>query len=124
MCVDWYRISSREGGSGYFIIALSVELTGGLIIGVVIGKTPPELIDPLGEAGKQTLVLIGAAREAGTLDDPDREAEAPVSEFFFRARVKGRPENAILGMGCQDAYILRAFLPLFKWRYRVESPPV
>jgi hypothetical protein len=39
LCVEWYRISPREGGSAYFIIAIGfIGLVAGLISGVVIAR--------------------------------------------------------------------------------------
>ena len=39
LAVDWYRVSSREGGSGYFIIALGLlGVIVGLILGLVVSR--------------------------------------------------------------------------------------
>lgn len=36
LCVDWYRVSPREGGAGYFVIALALlGAVAGFIIGIV-----------------------------------------------------------------------------------------
>ena len=40
-CVDWYRISSREGGSGYFVISLGLV---GLLVGLVIGAVTSRVV--------------------------------------------------------------------------------
>ena len=38
-CVDWYHISSREGGAGYFVVFLALLGGGlGLIIGIVVSR--------------------------------------------------------------------------------------
>jgi hypothetical protein len=39
LAVDWYRISSFEGGSGYFVVAMGLAgLLGGLLIGLVASR--------------------------------------------------------------------------------------
>lgn len=38
-CVRWYRISSFEGGSGYYVVALTLlGAVGGLIVGIVAAR--------------------------------------------------------------------------------------
>lgn len=40
LAVDWYQISSREGGSGYFVIAMSIlGLGAGLVLGLIVART-------------------------------------------------------------------------------------
>ncbi len=39
LAVDWYQISGREGGSGYFVIAMSIlGLGAGLVVGLVVAR--------------------------------------------------------------------------------------
>ena len=43
LCVRWYRISSFEGGSGYYVVGLGIlGAVGGLIIGVVCARVVME----------------------------------------------------------------------------------
>ena len=42
LCIDWYRISPREGGSGYFVIFIGLTgFLGGLLIGTVTSRFVP-----------------------------------------------------------------------------------
>jgi hypothetical protein len=41
LCVEWYRISGREGAAGYFVVAIA--LLGGLL-GFVIGPVAVRLV--------------------------------------------------------------------------------
>ena len=39
LAVDWHRISSFEGNSGYFVVGLGlVGLVGGLLVGFVVSR--------------------------------------------------------------------------------------
>ena len=39
LCVDWYRVSSREGASGYFIISFGlIGIVGGLVLGTICSR--------------------------------------------------------------------------------------
>lgn len=69
LVVDWYRISSFEGGSGYFVVMFA--MLGGVlafIVGIVISRSamagiPPTFFRAFGTA--LTFVLIGNGAVAG-----------------------------------------------------------
>ena len=71
-CVDWYGVSSREGESGYFVIAIALlGLVAGVAIGLIVarivaGGTDPGFLKALGRSvavvAVITLVGGGAAR--------------------------------------------------------------
>ena len=66
LAVDWYRISSFEGGSGYFVVFIALAgLLGGFLIGgitarVVAGGAQPGFGKGLGYALLIVLLLAGA----------------------------------------------------------------
>src|SRR4051812_2902332 len=43
LCVDWYRVSPREGGAGYFVIALALL---GALSGFIVGLVTTYLVAP------------------------------------------------------------------------------
>lgn len=55
-CVRWYRVSSFEGGSGYFVIGLALL---GALVGLVTGLVTAGLLAPQNGAGY--LKMFGAA---------------------------------------------------------------
>ena len=63
-CVGWYHVSSREGGSGYFVIALALL---GAIVGLVTGLVTAGMLSPqnglgyLKTFGASVGVLVGIA---------------------------------------------------------------
>jgi hypothetical protein len=63
LCVEWYRISSFEGGSGYFVVFTAIAgFVAGLIIGVIAAQAAgPGLGRGLGASLLTVLVLSGAA---------------------------------------------------------------
>ena len=68
LAVDWYRISSREGGSGYFIILLGlVGLVVGLILGLVVSRKVAGGADPgfLKGLGYSLLSMLGTVAVIG-----------------------------------------------------------
>ena len=66
LCVDWYKISSFEGKSGYYVVGLAfVGLVAGLVIGViasrvVAGTLHPSFLKSFGAALLTVLVIGGA----------------------------------------------------------------
>jgi len=64
MCVDWYRVPSREGQSGYFIIFFGLlGIVGGLIIGliatrIVAAGAAPGIAKGLGYTVGSTIGLL------------------------------------------------------------------
>jgi hypothetical protein len=66
LCIDWYRISSREGESGYFIVLMGfLGIAGGLAIGIVCSRMVAKGADPgffraLGLSLGATLGLLAA----------------------------------------------------------------
>jgi hypothetical protein len=48
LCVDWYRISSFEGGSGYFVVFTAL---GGAVAGLFVGLVVARLIANSTHAG-------------------------------------------------------------------------
>jgi hypothetical protein len=62
LCVGWYRISSFEGGSGYFVVFTAIAgFVAGLIIGVIAAQTAgPGLGRGLG-ASLLTVLLLSVA---------------------------------------------------------------
>lgn len=49
LCVKWYRISSFEGGSGYFVIGLALlGAMGGLIVSMLAARSPIMRSAPIG----------------------------------------------------------------------------
>jgi hypothetical protein len=64
LCVEWYRIPSREGGSGYFVIFLGlIGLVLGLVIGVVCARivaagAAPGFLKGLGVAAGSCVGLL------------------------------------------------------------------
>lgn len=64
LAVDWYRISSFEGGSGYFVIFIALGgLLGGLLIGVVSARVVAAGAAPsFGKGlGYALLIVLGLA---------------------------------------------------------------
>ncbi len=71
VCVDWYRISSREGGSGYFILFMGLfGAMAGFVVGVVGARIVAGRADAtflkalgvsLGSAAAVLLVIAGFA---------------------------------------------------------------
>lgn len=64
LAVSWHRISSFEGGSGYFVIGMALlGLIGGAIVGLVTARmmapTSPAFVKVLGTAVGIVVVLIG-----------------------------------------------------------------
>jgi hypothetical protein len=65
LCVEWYRISSFEGKSGYYVVGLAlVGLVAGLIIGlatsrIVAGTLHPSFLKALGASLLVVLVIGG-----------------------------------------------------------------
>ncbi len=70
LAVDWYRISSFEGGSGYFVVGLAlVGLIAGAVIGIIASRlvgagADPRFLKALG-AGVGTVGLLGLAIGGG-----------------------------------------------------------
>jgi MFS family permease len=62
-CVDWYRISSREGQSGYFVIFIGI---GGIIAGLILGLVVARLVNAPGFPGFFR-ALFGALLLTGAL---------------------------------------------------------
>ncbi len=66
LCVDWYHISGREGGSGYFIVAMGLlGLLTGVVVGLVAARVvaahpDPGFLKALGLALGVHLGVIGA----------------------------------------------------------------
>ena len=64
-CIGWYRISSREGQSGYFLVAMAgLGLVAGLLIGVICARlvapsASPGFFQGLGSALLATACLLG-----------------------------------------------------------------
>lgn len=61
LCVEWYRISSFEGGSGYFVAFITLfGLILGLILGLVISRlvVPPTFLAGLGYSVGTVAVLF------------------------------------------------------------------
>ena len=68
LAVDWYRISAREGGSGYFIVLLGlVGLVVGLILGLVVSRKVAGGADPgfLKGLGYSLLSMLGTVAVIG-----------------------------------------------------------
>lgn len=64
LAVGWYRISSFEGGSGYFVVGMALlGLLGGAVIGLVTARTmaggDPGLIKVLATSGGLVLAVVG-----------------------------------------------------------------
>lgn len=62
VCVDWYRITSREGASGYFVVAMGlIGLAAGLVIGIVCARIVASGANPgfARELGLALGVVIG-----------------------------------------------------------------
>lgn len=69
LAVDWYHISSFEGGAGYFVVAMALlGAAAGAVIGIVasrwVGASGAGFLRALGAAWLVTLLLLGAT--AGT----------------------------------------------------------
>ena len=64
LLVDWYRVSSREGASGFFVIGLALlGLVGGFVVGVVCARlvaagVAPGFLKALGVALGATCGLL------------------------------------------------------------------
>ena len=98
LAVRWYRVSSFEGGSGYFVVGLALcGLVAGLVIGLVIsrmvaGSAQPSVVMALLYSVTTMLCVTGAAGGTARLlaDIPptidgetlmlhqDRDAQRPV----------------------------------------------
>ncbi len=61
LAVDWHRISSFEGGSGYFVVGLALlGLVGGLLVGFIVSRhLGPGLFKALGVSLTMTWGSIG-----------------------------------------------------------------
>ncbi|MEO8564063.1 MAG: hypothetical protein ABI601_18425 [bacterium] len=65
LCVDWYRISSFEGKSGYYVVGIAlVGLVAGFVIGlaasrIVAGTLQPSFLKSLGASLLVVLVVAG-----------------------------------------------------------------
>lgn len=68
LCVDWYRVSPREGGAGYFVIALALL---GAVVGFILGLVTTYFVAPdhtglgflktLGSSAGVVVTLTGTA---------------------------------------------------------------
>lgn len=109
LCVDWYRISSFEGGSGYFVVftALGGAIAGGFV-GLVVARliangAHPGFLNALG-ASIGAVLLIGGliAAVARLLADvpPTIDGQRLLLEVELRWPASGAPEPAALkGVG-------------------------
>lgn len=93
LCVDWYRISSFEGGSGYFVIftALFGGIAGGalgvVVARVIAGSPTPGFLKALGLALGIILVIGGGvAAVARLLADIPPEIDGDT--LFVEAELK------------------------------------
>lgn len=62
LCVEWYRISSFEGGSGYYVVFITlIGLIAGLILGVAVSRfvAPPGFLPASGYSLGAVAVLFG-----------------------------------------------------------------
>ncbi|MDZ4673472.1 MAG: hypothetical protein SGI84_03395 [Gemmatimonadota bacterium] len=66
LTVGWYRMSSFEGASGYFIVGMALlGAIAGLVLGVIVSRTlgswkEPSFFKALGTAQLSALLLLGA----------------------------------------------------------------
>lgn len=64
VCVGWYRISSREGGSGYFILFMGLL---GLVAGFVVGLICARVVAASAQPGFLKALGLGLGASAGLL---------------------------------------------------------
>ena len=105
-CVKWYRISSFEGGSGYFVIALAI--LGGLV-GLVLASVTARLAHSLVGPGWYTqlglaLLVVGASLAIvlavaylGADHTPDIGGQGIVVEWEVRLPAEGLDDFAPRG---------------------------
>lgn len=119
--VSWYRISSFEGGSGYFVVGMALlGLIGGAIVGLVTARmmsaADPSFIKVLGTSAAIVVGVVGAVGGASRLladvpptADGERlylafELRWPASESRGPADFRG-PGYARLGAGTSDRVV-------------------
>ncbi|HEV8268337.1 MAG TPA: hypothetical protein VGR00_08900, partial [Thermoanaerobaculia bacterium] len=93
VCVSWYHITSREGASGYFVVAMALlGLVGGAVIGIVCARVvaarpSPTFLAALGLSFGVTLgllLLIAGFAWLGADFPPKIEGKELVVEFEIR----------------------------------------
>lgn len=119
--VSWYRISSFEGGSGYFVVGMALlGLIGGALVGLVTARVmaaaDPSFIRVLGVSAAIVVGVVGGAGGISRLlaDVPPTangeglylafELRWPASESRSPADFRG-PGYARLGAGTSDRVV-------------------
>ena len=107
LVVDWYNISSFEGGSGYFVIGMALlGLLAGLVLGLVIARVvaarpKPSFLKGLGTScGAIALILAVIAGGSRLLADvPPENRWRDALPSGRAALAAGRPSGARLFAG-------------------------
>jgi len=77
VCVSWYHITSREGASGYFVVAMGLlGFVSGAVIGVVCARVVAARPSPTSRASARP----SATRDASV---PARGSSAPPCSGMF-----------------------------------------
>jgi hypothetical protein len=119
--VGWYRVSSFEGGSGFFVIGMALlGLLGGFIVGlvtarVVAGRPRPGFVKGAGTAALAVVAIVGAIAGTARLlaDVPPRldgEELHLVVEFRWPASGTPLPDRDGVGLvrlGAASAQVVR-----------------
>ncbi|MEO8636729.1 MAG: hypothetical protein ABI587_15750 [Gemmatimonadales bacterium] len=132
LAVDWYHISSREGGSGYFVIALSIlGFGGGLIIGLVIARLVAAGAHPgfvralatsIGVVAGLGVVIGGVARALADVP-PEIDGETMLLQVEVRWP-EGQREPPVV-VGSDEASVRLHSIPRFSHSVRAsESGPL
>ena len=102
-CVDWYRISSFEGRSGYFVIAIILLSTFfGFLAGLIVSRFFGGYLDGLGTASATVLGLAGvSAWIAWGLADIPPTINGRVLNLVVEARLPKGAEKPLVREGKQ-----------------------
>jgi hypothetical protein len=102
-CVQWYQISSFEGGSGYFVVGLSLlGAIGGFVLAIIAARLACAFVGPQWYSqigGSLAIVsialLIVAAISYGGMDRvPELDGKGIESVWEIRLPVEGNSEDA------------------------------
>lgn len=93
LAVDWYQVSSFEGGAGFFVVAMALfGAIGGAILGLVVSRiearqSRPRFVRALGASVGALLVILGAiAGGAWMLADIPPQIDG--DELFLQAEIR------------------------------------
>jgi hypothetical protein len=132
LAVDWYHISGREGGSGYFVVALGILGFGaGLVIGLIVARMVAGGAHPgfLRALGTSLAVVAGIGLVSGgltrALADVPPQLDGERMLLAVEVRWPVGQKEAPVAVGPDEATLSLYSIPRFSHTVRAsESGPL